>query len=246
MPVPSPRALLLTLAFAALPALGLPGVAGAQRIEAPLDVRVALDVRLDPEGHVQELEVVSPSPSVLTDRVERAVRSWEFDAGHVEGVPAETFTRLVVTLRLESVNANALAMRVLHVETGAAAEQLQPPRYPEGAIRNGEEGLVVLRVRYDADGRVIGAEAHGDAPRPPPRLLRASLDAAAGWQLRPERVGGIGVPGEIAVPLCYRLDWPARPCDWTPAGTGRPQPSGEILALASMVSLRTEAEGRLL
>ena len=63
------------------------------------------------------------------------------------------------------------------------------PIYPPGARANKIEGVVVLRIRIDKDGRVKKAEVlNGD-----PLLTQAALDAVRQWRYKPATINGTNV-----------------------------------------------------
>lgn len=84
---------------------------------------------------------------------------------------------------------------------GSASNPL--PAYPLAARYDGVEGQVLLRVQVDAAGRVQGvtvAATSGHAI-----LDRAAAETVSRWQFEPAREGGNTVPGEIDVPIRFRL-----------------------------------------
>ncbi|MFO1190256.1 MAG: energy transducer TonB [Alphaproteobacteria bacterium] len=77
------------------------------------------------------------------------------------------------------------------------------PTYPLAARYDGVEGRVMLRVRVDADGLVSGidiASTSGHAI-----LDRAAVETVSRWRFEPARAGGVRVPGEVDVPIQFRL-----------------------------------------
>ena len=75
-----------------------------------------------------------------------------------------------------------------------------PPeiKYPERALRRGEEAVVLLRVKVDTAGRVVDAEG---APRQdvPDEFLKAAIAAAFGARYQPATLDG--KPIEFWTPL---------------------------------------------
>jgi protein TonB len=84
---------------------------------------------------------------------------------------------------------------------GSAANPF--PAYPVAARYDGAEGRVLLRVRVDAEGRVQGIEIVATSGHP--ILDRAATEAVRRWRFAPARAGGTTVPGEIDVPIQFRL-----------------------------------------
>lgn len=102
-----------------------------------------------------------------------------------------------------------LAPSVPDPAAGGAGAQLQyrsapPPAYPIAAIRNHEQGTVLLRVRVEADGRASsvvierssGSRALDNAARQ--QVLRQ-------WRFVPAMVDGQQVPADGLVPVSFSL-----------------------------------------
>jgi len=77
------------------------------------------------------------------------------------------------------------------------------PTYPLAARYDGIEGRVMLRVRVDADGLVSGIDIATTSGHP--ILDRAALETVRRWRFEPARSGGMTVPGEVDVPIQFRL-----------------------------------------
>lgn len=77
-----------------------------------------------------------------------------------------------------------------------------PPRYPRDALRRGEAGDVLLRVRVDADGVPVDVNvARGSGSR---QLDRAAVDAVRRWRFRPALRAGAPAEAEIRVPIRFQ------------------------------------------
>jgi protein TonB len=80
----------------------------------------------------------------------------------------------------------------------------QPPEYPLESRRRGEQGTVVIRLRIDADGKVVAADVASSSGHT--RLDRAALSALTRWIYRPAERGGIRVAGQVDQQVVFRLD----------------------------------------
>lgn len=84
------------------------------------------------------------------------------------------------------------------------ADQSPSPRYPVEAMRRGDEGVVVLQVAVDADGRPASidiAERSGSRD-----LDRAAVEAVSRWRFEPARdAAGTPVAGRLSVPIDFKL-----------------------------------------
>ncbi len=77
------------------------------------------------------------------------------------------------------------------------------PVYPELARRRGQEGTVLLAVSVDAAGRPLSvavAQSSGHQ-----LLDDAARRAVEKWAFNPARQGGVAVPGQVRVPVDFRL-----------------------------------------
>ena len=82
--------------------------------------------------------------------------------------------------------------------------QLSPPRYPAAALRRGESGMVVVRVKVDTDGTPIDVHVHSATL--PGVFEEASLEAVRSWKFNPAHASGAPIVGEVLVPICFALD----------------------------------------
>jgi len=79
-----------------------------------------------------------------------------------------------------------------------------PPAYPVAARRNGEEGVVMLKVLVTAEGTPARVEVESSSGS---RLLdAAAADAVRGWRFQPARRGNQNIEDWARVPLRFRLD----------------------------------------
>ena len=80
------------------------------------------------------------------------------------------------------------------------------PNYPAAALRRGMEGVVILLVTVDAEGRVTRVrvlESSGYG-----LLDRAAQDGVRKWRFDPASENGKAVPGAARVPIRFRLQQP--------------------------------------
>lgn len=87
-----------------------------------------------------------------------------------------------------------------------AGHRNAPPDYPPESRRRGEEGVVRLALRIDAEGRVQAVEVTGASGHP--ALDRAAVAAARRWRFRPATQGGLPVPATLSTAVHFRLTEP--------------------------------------
>ncbi len=88
------------------------------------------------------------------------------------------------------------------------------PVYPEDALRNRQQGTVVLDVLVDIYGKPVSLSVHGQ-PDVAPSLVKAASAAAMQWRFKPLIKDGKAVQGYARVPISFALNPPAPPA--TPA-----------------------------
>lgn len=103
-----------------------------------------------------------------------------------------------------------------------------PPRYPEDAIKKGEQGSVILDVTVDATGRVVDVRVDQNGTNAPASLQLASIEAAQNWKFNPGRRNGKPVGGVLRIPVNFALNLPQ-------AGvhTAKPCPAGDVFDVAA-------------
>lgn len=78
------------------------------------------------------------------------------------------------------------------------------PAYPYPAIRQGQQGLVVLEVLVDKGGRPTSVEIHQSSGFP--LLDQSALWTVRRWKFDPAHVGPIPTNARIRVPIRFMLD----------------------------------------
>lgn len=78
------------------------------------------------------------------------------------------------------------------------------PAYPELARQRGQQGAVVLDLRVDAEGRVVGAEVAQSSGHP--ILDAAARRAVLNWRFRPALEAGRPVEAHLRSTVRFRLD----------------------------------------
>lgn len=107
--------------------------------------------------------------------------------------------------------ANASAVTPQAAASPTATEDLsfrtmQPPRYPLAAVKAHQQGRVVLQVHVDESGTPRAAQVAEFEPAEAAQVFSAaSIAAAMQWRYNPATVNGKPAPGDVAVPIDYRL-----------------------------------------
>lgn len=79
-----------------------------------------------------------------------------------------------------------------------------PPRYPLIARRNGEQGMVTLRVLVTREG--LPSSVSVQASSGVASLDQAAVEAVKGWRFAPARQGAQPVEAWVLVPIVFKLE----------------------------------------
>ncbi|HDS1677109.1 energy transducer TonB [Stenotrophomonas forensis] len=95
--------------------------------------------------------------------------------------------------------------RPAHVPASIVMEtkHSNPPRYPSQAFRDEKEGEAILMVQVAADGQWLDAIVLQSSGWP--ELDEAAQAATRKWRYLPASEDGVPVPGEIRVPVSFKL-----------------------------------------
>lgn len=171
-------------------------------------------LELDSSGGIVALRpMASPDLPALEAAVESEVRSWTFSPAEVEGraVPTRTYLRLGI----KAPGMDASQARIVSAATGPAISSMDSPGYPSAALRRGDGGLVVLKLKVDAKGAVRRVVAVPGSS-PDRQFTEAAESAARSWRFLPEHVDGMPVAGTVLIPVCFKAQSPEpEACDWT-------------------------------
>jgi TonB family protein len=211
-------------------------------------------ISLDVAGKVTAIE---PADATLVDAaripLERAIREWRFVPGHVDGAPAPTETILTLDIALVPAGDDHFNVRIDDARTGgdiAIKGARKPPKYPPDAIQHRWQGMVVLKVDYDADGRVVTAKPAEGAPTVAQSLVRSAEKAVRDWGFSPEVVGGHALAGSALISVCFDIvpagTRPKGDCVWTPPGARSALRETDAFALEPATRLETDVVGHML
>jgi len=96
-------------------------------------------------------------------------------------------------------------VRPAHVPASIVMESKHnnPPRYPSQAFRDEKQGETILMVQVTAEGQWAGATVLQSSGWP--ELDEAAQAATRKWRYLPASEDGVPVPGEIRVPVSFKL-----------------------------------------
>lgn len=166
-------ALVLALAVPAAAYAAKPEPAAGQQM---ITMRLNGKIVIDPQGHVREYRIDTQAPKEVQELLGKAIPTWRFHPVEVDGkaVPAQSPMRVVLTavrhgegymLSIDNVlfrpnteleYAEELAARDPD-QIRFTVQDMRPPAYPADLMRAGIDGIVLLVLRLDAEGRVADA-----------------------------------------------------------------------------------------
>jgi len=80
-----------------------------------------------------------------------------------------------------------------------------PPRYPAEAVKNHEEGTVMLKVLIGPHGKPMKALVDAKATHASQTLIDAAKAAVADWRFSPKMVDGKAVKGWARIPVTFKI-----------------------------------------
>lgn len=184
------------------PAYPLAAIQRGQQGMVVLDVTVGAAgqvtrVRVDPHG--------TTAPASLQDSAVTAARGWKYTPGHKDGKVVGGVVRIPVNFSLERMDARATpASGAPSVDV--SYKNRNPPAYPEQAIKQGQQGTVILDVTVDTLGNVTGIQVDQHGTDAAADLQTAAITAAKRWKFNPGRKGGKPVGGMLQVPVRFSLN----------------------------------------
>ena len=147
------------------------------------------------QPRVETPRIVVPTNTVPTPPVQAPVIIFETGS-----LPTMTPIQVFVTPSIQAPSANP----------GPAPAQLEyamapPPPYPREQLRNGDEGVVMLQVLVDVDGRPLEVEiVDGSGHRDLDQAARRHV--LSHWRFKPAMRDGQAVQAIGLVPIEFALD----------------------------------------
>jgi outer membrane biosynthesis protein TonB len=182
-------------------------------------------------------------PEKLVATIEPIVRTWEFEPAVVDGVPTSAKTGLNVLVALQLNAAGTYDYAVLDARVAPLSRFIGTPIYPIAGIRDNKEAFVDVTLRVGADGTTV-VEAVDVRANGHEALFEAQVrEAARGWLLEPDVVGGVAVESRVHVPVSFCLQIKRSWCEKQRAAGNAPSRSGEPVAIDPRVRLKTDVRG---
>lgn len=220
-------------------------------LKKPMAFYVGYELTLAANGSIEKLALKDKKLSpLITDFLEKSVRSWRFTPGSIAGVPQRTESALWLNVEAIPREDGNYDLLIADANTGAfGTTSMAPPTYPKDALVRGQEAVLRILVSYDENGVVTKVERVGKLSPREERLMRpfeqASFSAAEKWRFNPEKIGGNGIAGTSIVPI--RFCMVETNCSWYLTGTKEKeklarQLASQVLLGSSQVSIQRSGQ----
>ncbi len=229
--------------------VALPSIAELQP-KKTLRFYVNYELTLASDGSIEKLVLRDKKLSpLITDFLEKSIRSWKFTPGSLQGVPQRTESALWLNVEAMPREDGNYDLKIFDANTGLlGVAAMTTPKYPMNEMRRGQEAVLRLLVSYDENGAVTKVERTTTLSPREEKLMKpfeqASFSAVKKWRFNPEKIGGHGVAGTGIVPIKFCMQ--QTNCSWFLTGTKEKeklalQLASQVLLGSSQVSIqRTE------
>lgn len=166
---------------------------------------VILNVRTDEDGRVDQVKVANSMDPHLTRAAIEAVKKWRYEPFYSKGKRYPILFTVTVRFQLPHGLDNNVRRQEQERATPQRPEIIHQvdPIYPERARRAGIEGIVMMRIRTDIEGKVKSIEViRSDSTI----LNQAAIDAVRQWRYKPQYRNGIPIPIVTIVAVKFRID----------------------------------------
>ena len=167
---------------------------------------VILEAVIDKNGRVRETRMIATPDPLLTAAAEQAVKQWVYEPYILNGIAKDVLFTATVTFALDPEPAakknvgNALTR--LNASQRPRKINDVKPVYPEEALKNKIEGVVIMEAMADEQGKVKNIRIISS---PSLLLNNAALAAVKQWVYEPYIVNGIAKPVIFTVTVTFSL-----------------------------------------
>lgn len=170
------------------------------------------EVELDAGGALVAATPLRDPGDATVQQLQKELRNWVFRTAQQDGRAVPTSTWVRVTALAAQGEA---PVKVLSATAGPAPERLRKPAFPVAAQLDGRQGVVVLQLDMDAQGRIRAVEVHDTVGQVSRAMAESAMASARGWTFHPERVNGVPLAGRLLMPVCFVASADSKACAWT-------------------------------
>lgn len=192
------------------------------------------DIRIGPDGSVQDYHLQTDLSPKVVEIIDRHVRTWKFQPIVVDGKPVAARTSMRIWLSAEPYGDDAYALKLDGIWFGAperSKNRIKAPKYPRDAVQAHLGAKVMLALKIDAQGNVTDAWAEqvsldaqapeGVAERWRRKFEKSSVEAARQWKYAvTESIGDQPSGTIIRTPLFFAVDVGKFPASKPPSDDG--------------------------
>lgn len=176
-----------------------------EALEKKIQGVVILEAVSDISGKVKAIRAVSSPDLTLTQAASDAVKQWEYEPFVVDGAAKQVLFTVTVTFALDPGDKGAPAgdaLTRLKISERPKKVKDVKPVYPEEAVKNKIEGVVIMEAMTDEQGKVRNLRVISS----PSQLLNsAALAAVKQWEYEPYIVNGKTKPVLFTVTVTFAL-----------------------------------------
>ena len=222
-------------------------VSATTAAEEPIQAWLRANITLDAKGGLSSIEWPDQKAKgkVLTDHLEKLVRTWEFEPGKVDGISAITRTRLNLKVEMKKNLQGGMEVAILQANTGMGSNSMAPPAYPITPAQRGYSAELRLLLDIDEHGKVASARVVEYQSDSRDKWMRADFEKAGmkaiqSWAFEPEQVAGRPLSSTINVPVrfCIEVKGWCEKQETARRAAGQAMSMDEAVALDSAVKIR--------
>lgn len=171
---------------------------------------VILGVRTDVSGSVERIMIYRSITPLLNKPAIDAVKQWVYEPLIVDGEPKPAVFTVTVRFKLDGDEDKDKDVEEMLKGAVRAKDQIKPPKlikkvnpvYPEEAREEGIQGVVILEILTDKEGKVASIKIlKSDSSL----LNQAAVDAVKQWKYEPLILEGKPTPVIFTITVAFRL-----------------------------------------
>lgn len=169
-----------------------------EALKLHIEGKVTIDATTDTNGHVIEA-VATAGPKELIPVALESIKQWQYEPYIIEGKAKKVKFTVVIKFNLGDCK-KADPVNLSSAQKPKLIKSV-PPKYPEEALKNHIEGIVVVEVVTDTKGFV----EETNVIEGPELLKSTAIESLKQWQYEPYYVEGIAKPARFTVVIKFQL-----------------------------------------
>jgi TonB family protein len=178
--------------------------------KAKVEGVVILGVRTDVYGRVERVMIYRSKTPLLNKPAIDAAKEWVYEPLIVDGKPTPAVFTVTIRFRLNGDRDKIGDIEEMTKGAVRAIDQIKPPKlikkvdpfYPEEARKQGIQGVVILEVMTDQEGKVVRVKILKSESS---ILNKPAVDAVRQWKYEPLILKGKPTPVIFTITVSFRL-----------------------------------------